>query len=156
VWAFKVSHLARELHYLPARGILLARIAILTAGVVQTAEPEIVKTILSTKSDDFALSHRRIRAVNLSFSHGIFASGGAAWKRSRELTCSSFAHTQGVTLALSRHTYITLNQRRPRDGSVVDLKPSRFFTECGLGNRVPVWEVHQLSRSSWCGKTLRI
>lgn len=98
----------------------------LTAVVIHTAEPEIVKTVLSTKFDDFALSQRRINAVAPLLGKGIFASNGAAWERSRAMIRPSFTRSQVADLD-SLETHIeNLISAIPRDGSTVDLQPLFF------------------------------
>lgn len=95
----------------------------LTPVVIQTAEPEIVKTILSTKFNDFALTNRRIEAVGTSLGHGIFASNGAAWERSRALIRPNFTRSQVADLD-SFETHIKhFVSAIPHDGSTVDLQP---------------------------------
>jgi len=47
--------------------------------------PEIIKTILSTKFNDYSLGQRRKDTFIPVLGHGIFDSDGAAWERSRAL-----------------------------------------------------------------------
>jgi hypothetical protein len=99
---------------------------LLTAVVIETAEPEIVKTILATKFDDFALSDRRIDAMVPSLGHGIFASNGAAWERSRALIRPNFTRSQVADLDTFETHIQHFISAIPRDGSTVDLQPLFF------------------------------
>lgn len=53
--------------------------------VISTIEPEIVKTILSTKFQDYSLGERRKEVFIPIFGHGIFSTDGASWERSRAM-----------------------------------------------------------------------
>ncbi len=98
----------------------------LTAVVIQTAEPEILKTILSTKFEDFALSERRIKAIGGNLGHGIFASNGAAWERSRAVIRPSFTRSQVADLDTFETHIQHFISAIPRDGSSVDIQPLFF------------------------------
>jgi cytochrome P450 len=95
----------------------------LTSVGILTAEPEIVKTMLSTRVDDFALPARRINAIVPSLGHGIFASKGAAWERSRALIRHDFTRNQVADLDTFERHIQHLICAIPRDGSTVDLQP---------------------------------
>jgi hypothetical protein len=76
----------------------------LTSVVILIAEPEVVKTMLSTKFDDFALPARRIDLIVPSLGHGISASNSAAWERSRALIRHNFTRNQVADLdTFERH-----------------------------------------------------
>jgi cytochrome P450 len=94
--------------------------------VIVTAEPEIVKTILATKFDDFALTERRINAMVPSLGHGIFASNGAAWERSRALIRPNFTRSQVADLDTFETHIQHFIGAIPRDGSTIDLQPLFF------------------------------
>lgn len=94
--------------------------------VIQTAEPEIVKTILSTKFDDFELAPVRINAIAPALGHGIFASNGAAWERSRALIRPNFTRSQVADLDTFETHIQHLISAIPLDGSTVDLQPLFF------------------------------
>ncbi|ERF72436.1 hypothetical protein EPUS_06065 [Endocarpon pusillum Z07020] len=94
--------------------------------LIQTAEPEIVKTMLSTKFHDFELAQRRLDAIVPSLGHGIFASNGAAWERSRALIRPSFTKTQVADLDTFETHIQHFISAIPRDGSTVDLQPLFF------------------------------
>lgn len=96
-------------------------------NVIHTVEPEIVKTILSTKFDDFALSQRRIKAIGPSLGTGIFASNGHAWERSRALVRPNFTRDQVADLDTFETHIRHLIDAIPRDGSTVDLQ-TLFFS----------------------------
>jgi cytochrome P450 len=98
----------------------------LTQTVLITIEPEIVKTILSTKFNDFALSERRIRALVRYLGPGIFASNGHSWERSRALIRPSFTRTQVADLETFETHIQHLISSIPRDGSTVDLQDLFF------------------------------
>jgi Cytochrome P450 len=99
---------------------------ILTKVVIHTHEPEIVKTMLSTKFEDFALSDRRIRAIAPSLGHGIFASNGAQWERSRALIRPNFNRSQIADLDTFETHIQHLISAIPLDGSTVNLQPLFF------------------------------
>ena len=82
--------------------------------------------MLSTKFHDFELTPRRIDAVVPSLGHGIFASNGAAWERSRALIRPSFTKTQVADLDTFETHIQHFISAIPRDGSTVDLQPLFF------------------------------
>ena len=95
--------------------------------IIHTAEPEIVKTVLSTKFDDFALSKRRIQAIVPLLGSGIFASNGHAWERSRALVRPNFTRNQVADLDTFETHIQHLIDAIPCDGSTVDLQ-TLFFS----------------------------
>lgn len=125
-WVLSVSCLLKK--FTVANGIHSCQHwdKLLIAAVIETAEPEIVKTILSTKFDDFALSARRIDAIIPSLGHGIFASNGAAWERSRALIRPNFTRSQVADLDTFETHILHFISAIPRDASTVDLQPLFF------------------------------
>ena len=82
--------------------------------------------MLSTKFEDFALTERRIKAIAPSLGHGIFASNGAQWERSRALIRPSFTRSQVADLDTFETHIQHLIGAIPRDGSTIDLQPLFF------------------------------
>jgi cytochrome P450 len=94
--------------------------------VISTIEPEIVKTILSTKFQDFHLGHRRREVLLPIFGHGIFSNDGPAWERSRAMVRPNFVRAQVADLDMFEAHMGHLIDAIPRDGSTVDLQPLFF------------------------------
>ena len=91
-----------------------------------TIEPENVKTILSTKFNDFSLGSRRADIFIPVLGHGIFDTDGAAWERSRALVRPNFTRHQVADLdALEKHVKHLID-RVPHDGSTIDLQELFF------------------------------
>ncbi len=96
------------------------------AMVINTIEPENIKTILSTKFEDYELGSRRKNAFVPLIGHGIFTSDGPQWKHSRHLLRPNFTREQvGDINVLGRHAKHLIDVI-PRDGSVVDLQDLFF------------------------------
>ncbi|OAP56739.1 hypothetical protein AYL99_08851 [Fonsecaea erecta] len=94
--------------------------------VISTIEPEIVKTILSTKFQDYSLGKRRREVFLPIFGHGIFANDGAAWERSRAMVRPNFTRQQVADLEMFEAHVSHLIESVPRDGSTVDLQDLFF------------------------------
>ena len=97
------------------------RFNMLGTRVVNTIEPENVKTVLSTKFDDFVLGSRREAAFTPLIGHGIFTADGAAWKQSRRLIRPNFANDKAATLVMLEKHVSNLIDNIPSDGRLIDL-----------------------------------
>jgi cytochrome P450 len=93
----------------------------LGARVVNTIDPENIKTVLATKFDDFALGSRREDAFTPLIGHGIFTADGAAWKRSRGLIRPNFANDKVTTFAMLEKHVSNFLDNIPGNGTLVDL-----------------------------------
>ena len=92
-----------------------------TFSVINTAEPENIKTILSTKFEDYSVGFHRKRAFSPLLGNSILLSDGAQWEHSRALLRPSFARNQINDLDMLEIHTMNLIQAIPRDGSMVDL-----------------------------------
>jgi hypothetical protein len=99
---------------------------ILGERIINTAEPENVKTILATKFKDFKLTQRRKDAIGPVFGHGIFVTDGEEWAASRALLRPSFSRSFIGDLDVFEDHISNMMSKIPRDGSTVDLQ-SLFF-----------------------------
>lgn len=91
-----------------------------------TIETENIKTILSTKFNDYSLGARRRDTFIPIFGHGIFDQDGAAWERSRALVRPNFTRQQVADLDMFEAHVGHLIDSVPRDGSAVDLQDLFF------------------------------
>lgn len=94
----------------------------LTRRSVFTADPDNIKTILSLKFKDFAISGRRPLMGPL-LGRGIFTSDGDEWAHSRALLRPNFTKDQVADLALIEIHVDHLFKLLPGDGTTVDLQP---------------------------------
>ena len=91
-------------------------------SMVVTAEPDNVKTILSTSFDDFELGPKRRAGFATLLGDGIFAADGAKWSASRALLRPSFAKSQVSDTEIFETHFQNLLQVLLRErGKVVDL-----------------------------------
>ena len=91
-------------------------------SMVVTAEPENVKTILSTSFDDFELGPKRRAGFATLLGDGIFAADGPKWSASRALLRPSFAKSQvSDTKIFETHFQNFLQVLLGEHGKVVDL-----------------------------------
>ncbi|KIV90973.1 hypothetical protein PV10_05571 [Exophiala mesophila] len=102
------------------------RLRIIERSMILTREPENIKTILSTKFNDYSLGARRRDAFLPIFGHGIFDQDGAAWERSRALVRPNFTRQQVADLDMFEAHIQHLIESVPRDGSTVDLQDLFF------------------------------
>ena len=93
----------------------------LGARVVNTIDPENIKTVLATKFSDFALGSRREDAFTPLIGHGIFTADGAAWKKSRGLIRPNFANDKVTTFAMLEKHVANFLDNIAGNGSLVDL-----------------------------------
>lgn len=94
--------------------------------MINTIEPENVKTILSTKFEDYRLGERRAKILIPVLGHGIFDTDGKAWERSRALIRPSFTRQQVADLDTFETHVSHLINAVPRDGGSVDLQELFF------------------------------
>jgi hypothetical protein len=98
---------------------------IVAMPLIQTIEPENIKTILSLKFKDYSLGARG-KAFAPLLGHGIFNADGERWANSRHLLRPNFARDQvGDLEAFERHFKLML-KHVPKDGSTVDLQELFF------------------------------
>ncbi|KAL9122969.1 MAG: hypothetical protein Q9187_000476 [Circinaria calcarea] len=89
--------------------------------VVNTIEPENIKTVLATKFEDYSIGSRRKNAFEPLLGHGIIQVDGARWEHSRALIKPSFTRSQVGDLSTFRVHVDHLIEALPIDGVVVDL-----------------------------------
>ena len=94
--------------------------------LMQTIEPENLKTIMALDFKKWGLSERRKDAFVPLLGFGIFTTDGAAWHNSRELLRPNFVRSQVGDLATHEIHVDQLIKAIPRDGSTIDLQ-SLFF-----------------------------
>lgn len=100
--------------------------SVLTRSVINTIEPENIKTVLSTKFKDFVIGAPRRDAFSPLVGHSIIVSDGIQWKYSRALLQPNFTRNQVNDLNIfERHTK-DLVQAILHGGSIVDLKELFF------------------------------
>lgn len=93
--------------------------------IIQTSEPENVKTILSLKFKDYSFGARE-QAFEPLLGHGIFNADGERWANSRHLLRPNFVRDQVADLdAFERHLKLML-KHIPKDGSTIDLQELFF------------------------------
>ena len=95
--------------------------------IIQTTEPENVKTILALDFKKWSLGNRRKHAFVPLLGHGIFTTDGAAWHNSRELLRPNFARSQVGDLAMYEIHIDQLIKSIPKDGSTVNLQDLFFM-----------------------------
>ncbi|OAL26002.1 hypothetical protein AYO20_10271 [Fonsecaea nubica] len=120
----RMNEATRLRNFSSGRNTLKLRMAKNT--VISTIEPEIIKTILSTKFQDYSLGKRRRQVFLPIFGHGIFANDGTAWERSRAMVRPNFTRQQVADLDMFEAHVSHLIDSIPRDGSTVDLQDLFF------------------------------
>jgi cytochrome P450 len=102
------------------------RSRIIGVPVIQTIEPENIKTVLSLRFKDYSLAGRK-SALTPFLGHGIFNLDGDDWANSRHLLRPNFARDQvGDLEAFERHFKLMI-KHIPRDGSTIDLQDLFFW-----------------------------
>jgi len=71
----------------------------LGATVINTIEPENIRTILSTKFEDYSIGDRKA-ALEPLIGHGIFTADGAVWEKARRLIRPAFARGEVANLSV--------------------------------------------------------
>lgn len=99
----------------------------LFTDLVQTVEPENIKTILALDFKKWGLGTRRKDAFVPLLGHGIFTTDGAAWHTSRDLLRPNFARSQVGDLATFEIHIDQLIKAIPKDGSTVNLQDLFFM-----------------------------
>ena len=99
---------------------------IVFTDMIQTIEPDNLKTILALNFKDYSLGDRRKTAVLPFLGPGIFATDGAAWHHSRELLRPNFTRSQVGDLTTFETHVNQLIKNLPRNGSTVDLQELFF------------------------------
>lgn len=103
-----------------------AQIRLLNRDFIFTIEPENVKTILSTKFDDWGMGPLRAKTLEPVFGNGIFTKDGESWAHSRAMLRPSFTRQQVCDLDVyERHVQHFL-AHIPKDGSTIDLQELFF------------------------------
>ncbi|RDW62146.1 hypothetical protein BP6252_11579 [Coleophoma cylindrospora] len=95
--------------------------------IINTIEPENVKTILATKFKDFHLPQTRKDAFRPVFGHGIFTTDGKDWEDSRALLRPNFVRSQVGDLDTFDEHISKLIARIPSNGATVDLQELFFM-----------------------------
>lgn len=94
--------------------------------IINSIEPENLKTMLATRFNDWNLAKQRKTALYPLLGHGIFTTDGAAWQRSRDLLRPNFVRSQFGNLKAFEVHIGHLIRLIPRDGSTIDLQELFF------------------------------
>ena len=94
--------------------------------LMQTIEPENIKTIMALDFKKWGLGKRRKDAFVPLLGHGIFTTDGAAWHNSRELLRPNFVRSQVGDLATYEIHVDQLVKAIPKDGSTINLQDLFF------------------------------
>ena len=95
--------------------------------IVQTVEPENLKTMMALDFKKWGLGSRRKDALVPLLGHGIFTTEGTAWHNSRELLRPNFVRSQVGDLATFEIHLDQLIKAIPKDGSTVNLQDLFFM-----------------------------
>lgn len=133
-------------------------------ALIFTVEPRNIHTVLADKFKDFELGDYRKKALLPLLGHGIFASDGENWQRSRALLLPSFVHDQITNVDIYERHVARLIEHIPSDGSMVDLQdlffrmvivpfqmliPYLYQTnsrqDTRFRHRIPFWRVSKLT-----------
>ena len=95
-------------------------------NMIQTIEPDNLKTMLAVNFKDFSLGDRRTSALTPFLGHGIFSTDGAAWQHSREMLRPNFTRSQVGDLTIFETHVGQLINNLPRNGVTVDLQELFF------------------------------
>ena len=94
--------------------------------MIQTIEPDNLKTLLALNFKDWSLGDRRKNAMTPLLGPGIFTTDGAAWQHSREMLRPNFTRSQVGDLTTFETHVDQLIKNLPRNGSTVDLQELFF------------------------------
>jgi len=94
--------------------------------MIQTIEPENIKTIMAVNFEHWSLGDRRKDAFTPLLGDGIFTTDGPAWKHSRELLRPNFTQAQVADLDSFEIHVARLIKAIPKDGSTVNLQDLFF------------------------------
>lgn len=92
-----------------------------TLSIIQTIDPENIKTVLSTSFADFAIGAPRQNAFSPILRNSILVADGTQWQHSRAFLRPSFARSQVADLSILEVHVDSLIKAIPRDGSTIDL-----------------------------------
>ncbi|KAF8849555.1 putative cytochrome P450 alkane hydroxylase [Acephala macrosclerotiorum] len=95
---------------------------VISQPIIQTIEPENVKTVLALGFSDFGLGPRRQHFLGPLVGHGIFITEGPAWKRSRQLLRPNLTNSQAKNLPMFESHIHHLLALIPKNGDTVDLQ----------------------------------
>jgi cytochrome P450 len=118
---------------MPKQGGQTSQVELLGDTLIITIDPKNVQTILALKFDDFELGPNRNEALRPLLGHGIFASDGTAWERSRALLRPSFVKNRVADMKVYEEHVSELIKLIPADGSAIDLQPL-FFRMVGAAS----------------------
>ena len=99
---------------------------IIFTDMIQTVEPENLKTMLAVNFKDYGLGDRRKTAFIPFLGRGIFTTDGAAWQHSREMLRPNFTRSQVGDLTTFETHVSQLINNLPRNGATVDLQELFF------------------------------
>ena len=99
---------------------------IIFTDMIQTIEPDNLKTMLAVNFKDFSLGDRRTTAFIPFLGRGIFTTDGAAWQHSREMLRPNFTRSQVGDLTTFETHVSQLIKNLPRNGATVDLQELFF------------------------------
>ena len=102
-------------------------VKIIFTDLMQTLEPENLKTIMALDFKKWGLGNRRKGTFVPLLGHGIFTTDGAAWHNSRELLRPNFVRSQVGDLATYEIHVDQLIKAIPKDGSTIDLQEMFFM-----------------------------
>ncbi len=99
---------------------------IMFTTMIQTIEPENLRTIMALNFEHWSLGDRRKDSFIPLLGNGIFTTDGPAWKHSRELLRPNFARAQVTDLHTFEVHVSHLIKAIPKDGSTVSLQDLFF------------------------------
>ena len=102
-------------------------VKIFFTDLMQTLEPENLKTIMALDFKKWGLGDRRKGAFVPLLGHGIFTTDGPAWHNSRELLRPNFVRSQVGDLVTFEIHVDQLIKAIPKDGSTFDLQELFFM-----------------------------
>lgn len=155
-WPFALDLLKVQYDALPEKRLLefqtqyldtapTIRINILGEGII-TTDPANLKTVLSTRFEDYSLGSRSMCLFPL-LGEGIFTQDGSAWKHSRELLERQFARVRGAGIAVFGQYATDLldaiaAEERASASGVIDLQPHFFDYTLGTTTDLLFGEPH--------------
>ena len=126
----EASRRKESVQFLAARykpGMYTFVLNVLGSDVMQTIEPENLKTVLATSFKDFGLGPARQEAFHDMLGDGIFTLDGKGWEYSRALLRPQFSRGQVAdTAVLDTHVQRLLGHMKKAEGTDVDLQPWFF------------------------------
>ena len=92
-----------------------------TFDIIYTVEPENIKTILSTKFEDYEVGSHRRRVFSPLLGNSVILLDGVRWEHTRTILRPSFTRSLMNDLPMLEEHISNLLQAIPRDGSTVNL-----------------------------------